>query len=102
MSSNEVNNTDDTQEVAVNPSRPIAAKPDAEIFVDGAASIMMRSGVAKVDFYQAIGPEPEGKGEVRRVSQRIILPVAGLFELSNMLNQAVEAIKQSNSKDLDS
>ncbi|BBB22469.1 hypothetical protein CVPH_0343 [Abyssogena phaseoliformis symbiont OG214] len=75
-------------------------KPEHEIYVDGAMSISLRSGVAKIDFYQALGMidgnEGQEQKEIRKVSQRFVMPVAGLFELNGILEKVLKAIKDSD------
>ncbi|WP_152604121.1 hypothetical protein [Methylotenera sp. G11] len=66
------------------------ARPDSEIYADGVMSFAIRSGVLKIDFYQSVAPTPDGKGEFRRLSHRVALPLAALGELKEYLQQ-VEA-----------
>ncbi len=67
---------------------------------DYTMSISLRSGVAKIDFYQVFGmidsEEGQEQKEMRKVYQRLVIPVAGLFELNGILEKVLKAIKDSN------
>ncbi len=69
-------------------------KPENEVFVDGVFNAGLRAGVAKIDFYQAIGFMDKEK-EVRKVSQRIIMPIAAIYELQDLITQIVTKIKEN-------
>ena len=69
-----------------------------ETYVDGTASISIRQNVAKIDFYQA-SPVMNEDGssdqkEFRKVSHRLVLPVAGLSEIHDILDK----VKKDNQK----
>lgn len=68
------------------------AKPDVEMYADGVMSMAIRSGILKVDLYQSVAPTPDGKGEFRRLSQRVVLPLTALGELKEYLQQIESAI----------
>jgi hypothetical protein len=63
------------------------ARPDSEIYADGVMSFAIRSGVLKIDFYQSVAPTPDGKGEFRRLSHRVALPLTALGEMKEYLQQ---------------
>jgi hypothetical protein len=73
-------------------------RPDsgvAEFPADGVLSVIIRRGVAKIEFYQFIGINPENRKEQRRVSHRIAIPLAGLEELSQILRRMGEAARSA-------
>lgn len=69
-----------------------SAHPDIEIFADGVFNMWLRSGVLKIDLYQSAGIAADGKGEFRRLAQRVSLPVTALGELKDMLQKMETAI----------
>ncbi|MBW5290741.1 MAG: hypothetical protein Rsou_1715 [Candidatus Ruthia sp. Asou_11_S2] len=46
-------------------------KPEYEIYVDGAMSISLRSGMAKIDFYQALGMIDGNRARAKRDAQSL-------------------------------
>ncbi|SMN11217.1 hypothetical protein SPBRAN_1457 [uncultured Candidatus Thioglobus sp.] len=65
-----------------------------EVYMDGTASISIRQNVAKIDFYQA-SPVPNEEGsdkqrELRKVSHRLVMPVSGLSEMREVLDQIMK------------
>lgn len=50
------------------------------------------------DFYQALGviggDDKKEQKEMHKVSQRLVMPVVGLFELNDILEKALKAIKE--------
>ncbi len=68
-----------------------------EVYVDGVTSIGIRQNIAKIDFYQASPIVDENntdeQKESRKISHRLILPVAGLVELHGILEDIMEKLK---------
>ncbi len=93
MSNNNSKSSDQSTAATVVP--PIV-QPESEIFADGVASVALRSGVVKLDLYQALGPGADGQGEVRKISTRVALPLSGLRELHDMVLQAMASLKQAS------
>ncbi|MBA5248215.1 MAG: hypothetical protein FE834_01570 [Gammaproteobacteria bacterium] len=73
-----------------------------ETYVDGIASISVRQSVAKFDFYQAsLVANEEGseeQKEVRKLSYRLTLPMAGLIEMYEILGNIVKETKENAKK----
>ena len=69
--------------------------PDSEIYADGVLDVWLRMGVLKIDLYQTIAITPDNKGEYRRLSQRLSLPLAALSELKNHLQGLETAIAEA-------
>ncbi|RUA05869.1 MAG: hypothetical protein DSY43_03620 [Gammaproteobacteria bacterium] len=71
-----------------------------ETYVDGTASITIRQNVAKIDFYQAspvVNEDSSGEQkEFRKVSHRLILPVAGLAEIHGILSKIIKESQKDN------
>ncbi len=65
-----------------------------ETYVDGTASISIRQNVAKIDFYQSSPVIDEDgideKKEFRKISHRLVLPVAGLAEMHEILDKIIK------------
>jgi hypothetical protein len=72
--------------------------PDLEIFADGVNGIWVRSGIMKIDLYQTTAISTDGKGEYRRLSQRVSLPLAALSEIKDALQRIESAIAATKSK----
>lgn len=74
----------------------------SETYVDGVVSVGVRQNVAKIDFYQAFPlmnkENPNEQQELRRTSQRLILPISGLFEFQEILEKLVNDIKKKEDK----
>jgi hypothetical protein len=72
-----------------------------ETYVDGTASISIRQNVAKIDFYQAspvMGKDDtDEQKEFRKISHRLVLPVAGLAEIHEILDKIIKQ-NQKNAK----
>lgn len=80
----------------IQPAVPLIG--DSIKYVDGVYSVSVRNGVAKIDFYEAIGPSKDGDSEVRRVSHRIVLPLVALSELAEVLSRAMKVQAGPSSK----
>ena len=86
-------NSKTTEPTTLPSGTPQLAQPENEIFADGVASVAMRSGVVKIDLYQALGSGADGQGEVRKLTTRVALPLSGLRELHDMVLQAMASLK---------
>ncbi len=85
-----------TTETTVNPT---VHPPENETYVDGVATISLRAQVAKIDCYQELGLTNDAdRKEIRRISQRLVMPVSALYELHHILEKALTAIKESAEK----
>src|SRR5690349_4538257 len=73
----------------------IRSEPPAEVSVDGVVAVMIRRGVAKLDFYQFVGVDQASKKEQRRIHHRISMPLASLEELALILRRMSDAARQS-------
>ena len=73
--------------------KPIPTPVENVQYVDGTHALSVRHGVAKLDFYESLGPAPEGEGEIRRIIHRLVLPAAVLPELADILNRALTQAK---------
>lgn len=71
------------------------ADPVGEAFADGVFGVTLRNGIAKIELYSVIGLDDQSKTEVRRVSHRLILPMAGLNELAVIMQRMAKAIRQA-------
>jgi hypothetical protein len=69
--------------------KPLPTPVESVQYVDGTHALSVRNGVAKLDFYEAVGPAPEGEGEIRRIAHRLVLPAAAIPELADILNRAL-------------
>lgn len=69
-------------------------EPPHETSVDGVVAVMIRRGVAKLDFYQFVGVDPQSRKEQRRVHHRISMPLASLEELALILRRMSDAARQ--------
>ncbi len=69
--------------------------PPQEISVDGVVAVMIRRGVAKLDFYQFVGIDQATRKEQRRIHHRISMPLASLEELALILRRMSDAARQS-------
>ncbi|WXU00445.1 MAG: hypothetical protein Ctma_1160 [Catillopecten margaritatus gill symbiont] len=73
-----------------------------ETYVDGVASIGIRQNVAKIDFYQASPVTNEegtdDKQEFRKVSHRLVLPMAGLLEIHEILDKIIKENQENIEK----
>lgn len=76
------------------PFEILRGDPPAETSVDGVVAVMIRRGVAKLDFYQFVGLDPATKKEQRRVHHRISMPLASLEELALILRRMSDAARQ--------
>lgn len=72
--------------------------PDLEIFADGVSGVWVRSGIMKIDLYQTTAFSTDGKGEYRRLSQRVSLPLAALSEIKDAMQRIESAIAATKSK----
>lgn len=70
------------------------AEPIVEIYADGVIGISLRHGVATVETYRVIGIDEQTKAEIRRVSHRMMMPLAGLDEFTALLRRMSQAISQ--------
>ena len=70
------------------------AEPIVESYSDGVIGISLRHGVATIETYRVIGMDEQTKGEIRRVSNRIMMPLAGLDEFTGLLRRMSQAINQ--------
>lgn len=68
------------------------AHPDLEIFADGINSVWVRSGVLKIDLYQSVAISADAKGEFRRLSQRVSLPLSAISELKDFIQKIETAM----------
>ena len=73
--------------------KPLPTPVENTQYVDGTHALSVRNGVAKLDFYETLGPAPEGEGEIRRIAHRLVLPAAALAELADILNRALAQAK---------
>jgi len=71
-----------------------SGEPPNEVAVDGVVAVMIRRGVAKLDFYQFVGVDPQSRKEQRRVHHRISMPLASLEELALILRRMSDAARQ--------
>jgi len=72
----------------------LRSEPPHEVSVDGVVAVMIRRGVAKLDFYQFVGLDPTTKKEQRRIHHRISMPLASLEELALILRRMSDAARQ--------
>jgi hypothetical protein len=72
----------------------LRGEPPREVSVDGVVSVMIRRGVAKLDFYQFVGIDPASRREQRRIHHRISMPLASLEELALILRRMSDAARQ--------
>jgi hypothetical protein len=73
----------------------IRSEPPEEVSVDGVVAVMIRRGVAKLDFYQFVGVDQTSKKEQRRIHHRISMPLASLEELALILRRMSDAARQA-------
>jgi hypothetical protein len=73
----------------------LRGEPPHEVSVDGVVSVMIRRGVAKLDFYQFVGVDQATRKEQRRIHHRISMPLASLEELALILRRMSDAARQS-------
>ena len=72
----------------------LRGEPPHEVSVDGVVAVMIRRGVAKLDFYQFVGIDQASKKEQRRIHHRISMPLASLEELALILRRMSDAARQ--------
>jgi len=89
--------------MASTPPQPPAQEPQFEILrgdppnevsVDGVVAVVIRRGVAKLDFYQFVAMDPATRREQRRIHHRISMPLASLEELALILRRMSDAARQ--------
>lgn len=72
--------------------------PYDELFFDGIMGAFTSGGVFKMDCYRTVGVDPEDDAEVRRISHRLVFPVAMLPELMKVAEQIALAHKEHTEK----
>lgn len=72
----------------------VRGEPPHEVSVDGVVAVMIRRGVAKLDFYQFVGLDQATRKEQRRIHHRISMPLASLEELALILRRMSDAARQ--------
>ncbi|MEK9939726.1 MAG: hypothetical protein VW548_01975 [Methylotenera sp.] len=49
----------------------------------------------KLDLYQSAGMTPDSKGEYRRLSQRVSMPLSGLVEFKDLIGKLEAALAEN-------
>ena len=65
------------------------------VFADGVAAVWVRNGILKLDLYQSGGMTPDSKGEYRRLSQRVSMPLSGLVEIKDLIGKLEAALAEN-------
>lgn len=73
-------------------------EPESITFQDGLAGLSLYQGVVKMDFYKVLGLNPDGT-EVRKISDRIVMPASKLAEIEQSLQQIIAAIQNAQQQD---
>ena len=73
------------------------ATPQAveQMFADGIAALWLRNGILKLDLYQSGGMTSDNKGEYRRLTQRVSMPLSALAELKGMIEKLEAALSEN-------
>ncbi len=69
-------------------------EPAATAYHDGLAGISLYQGVLKMDFYKVLGQNADGT-EVRKISDRVVMPANKLAEIEQSLKQIIAAIQNA-------
>jgi hypothetical protein len=69
-------------------------EPASTKYQDGLAGLSLYQGVLKMDFYKVLGLNPDGT-EVRKISDRVVMPATKLAELEQSLQQIIAAIQNA-------
>ena len=63
-------------------------------YQDGLAGISLYQGVVKMDFYKVLGMNADGS-EVRKISDRIVMPASKLAEIEQSLQMIISALQKA-------
>ena len=69
-------------------------EPGSITYQDGLAGLSLYQGVVKMDFYKVLGLNPDGT-EVRKISDRVVMPASKLAEIEQSLQQIIAAIQNA-------
>ena len=69
-------------------------EPDSITYQDGLAGLSLYQGVVKMDFYKVLGLNPDGT-EIRKISDRVVMPASKLAEIEQSLQQIIAAIQSA-------
>jgi hypothetical protein len=82
-----------TQQAGQSPQTQII-DPATISYNDGLAGISLYHAAAKIDFYRVVGMNPDGS-EVRRISDRIVIPASKLVEVERAIQQIAQALQNA-------
>ncbi len=69
-------------------------EPATTAYYDGLAGVSLYQGVLKMDFYKVLGLNPDGT-EVRKISDRVVMPASKLAEIEQSLQQIIAALQNA-------
>lgn len=67
---------------------------ESTTYQDGLAGLSLYQGVLKIDFYKVLGLNADGT-EVRKISDRVVMPASKLAEMEHSLQQIIAAIQNA-------
>jgi len=69
---------------------------DQTVYADGVQGIAVMGGVARIELYQTIVPGSDKQPEQRVITHRLVMPLAGLGDLSKALKSVGAALQQAS------
>jgi len=88
----DIQNTEQTEQAK---TAEVPAQTIEHAFADGVAAVWVRNGILKLDLYQSAGMTPDSKGEYRRLSQRVSMPLSGLVEFKDLIGKLEAALAEN-------
>ena len=71
------------------------AGPVPETYADGALGALSRGPIFKMEFYSAMGHDPESGDELWRPCQRLVLPVTAVPQMINILQRLLQQMQEA-------
>ncbi|HJM49911.1 MAG TPA: hypothetical protein QGF63_08670 [Alphaproteobacteria bacterium] len=71
------------------------AGPVPETYADGAHGALSRGPIFKLEFYSAMGHDPESGDELWRPCQRLVLPVTAVPQMINILQRLMQQMEEA-------
>ena len=71
------------------------AGPVPETYADGALGALSRGPIFKLEFYSAMGHDPDSGEELWRPCQRLVLPVTAVPQMINILQRLMQQMQEA-------
>ena len=71
------------------------AGPVPETYADGALGALSRGPIFKMEFFSAMGHDPETNEELWRPCQRLVLPVTAVPQMINILQRLMQQMQEA-------